>query len=447
MLESPKELTGLLGKLEVQSRETPDNVELLLRLARLYVRNGDVRQATEVLEKALKISPDCVPVMVELAGCLVRNSAYHDAMFYLERALALKPGFVPAFIAYSKMYEKMGDHGQQISFMMRAANAAPEKTEIRLALAEQLKRYGDINGAIAQYGQVLDIRPELEIANFSLGTLLMGQGDLAAAMQCFRQIIAVNPGAFDAHFNLAGCLFRQKKYAMAVNHFRMACRKGDLQARSMYLMAQCHFKMSDFDHAIVLLEKLIESDENNVSYRKCLAEIYETACEYDLAADVYRQLTIMAADRAEFFIGLAEMLIRQGDYDRAEKALLTLFKKFPGHLDGHRILGDLYARRGQFRQAIEEYQRTLMLNENCAEVFVGLASVYAALNEPVEEQKALQRVVELGKETPETLLRLGQLERQLKMPASLDRFRRITELAPESNIAREAEYYIRHRAA
>jgi len=124
-----------------------------------------------------------------------------------------------------------------------------------------------------------------------------------------------------------------------------------------------------------------------------------------------------------------------------------LFKKFPGHLDGHRILGDLYARRGQFRQAIEEYQRTLMLNENCAEVFVGLASVYAALNEPVEEQKALQRVVELGKETPETLLRLGQLERQLKMPASLDRFRRITELAPESNIAREAEYYIRHRAA
>ena len=88
-----------------------------------------------------------------------------------------------------------------------------------------------------------------------------------------------------------------------------------------------------------------------------------------------------------------------------------------------------------------------MLNENCAEVFVGLASAYAALNEAAEEQKALQRVIELGKETPEVLLRLGQLERQLKLPASLDRFRRITELSPESNIAREAEYYIRHRAA
>ncbi len=447
MLESPKELTGLLVQLEEQSRQNPEDTELMLRLARLYVRNGDNQQAVNVFSKVLKTNPDNFAIMVELAACHIRSESYLDAQFYLDRALELKPGFANAFITYARMYECMGDLHKQISFMMMAANALPEKTEIRLALAEQLKRYGDLNGAVTQYRQILEIQPDLEIANFSLGTMLMKQNDLNGAMQCFRRIISTNPGAFDAHFNLAGCLFRQRKYTMAITHFRMACRKSDLQARSMYLMAQCYFKMADFDQAIVAMEKLVESDERNVSYWKCLAEIYEAAEEFDLAVDVYRKLTILAEERAEFAVKLAENQIRAGDQARAEKTLDALFRRFPGHIEGHRILGDLYAARGQFKSALEEYQRTLMLNENLPEVFVSMATVYRNLNDAAEEQKALQRAIELGRETPTILLRLGELERKLKLPASLDRFRRITELVPDTNFAREAEYYLRHKAA
>ncbi len=447
MLESPKELNGLLDQLEQQSRQNPEDVELMLRLARLYVRNGDYGPAATIFQKILKADNDNVAAIVELAGCLIKTSAFIDAQFYLDRALELKPGFAAAFITYAKLYEATGEVGRQISFMMLAANAAPEKVEIRLALAEQLRRYGDINGAVTQYRQILEVHPELETANFSLGTLLMKKEDLNGAMQCFRQIIAGNPGAFDAHFNLAGCLFRQRKYAMAINHFRMACRKTDLQHRALYLTAQCHFKMQDFDHAIVTMEKLVELDERNTSYWKCLAEIYEAAEEFDMAVETYRRLTILAAERPEFLVKMAEMYLRLEDYARGEKALETLFRQFPGHLDGHRLLGDLYCARGHFKAAIEEYQRTLMLNDRCAEAYAGLAGVYRKMDNAPEEQKALQRAIELGRESPKILLRLGELERKLKLPASLDRFRRITELAPDSNYAREAEYYIRHKAA
>ncbi|NCB37999.1 MAG: tetratricopeptide repeat protein [Erysipelotrichia bacterium] len=447
MLESPKELAGLLGQLEQKSRQNPDDIELLQRLARLSLRNGNEDEAARIFERIIKNDPQNAQIMVELADCLIRRSAYNDAQFYLDRALEIRPGFAAAFITLSRMHEALGVVDKQVSFMMLAANAAPDKPEVRLALAELLKRYGDFNGAVRQYRQVLEIQPDIEPALFSLGTLLMKQGEFSEAMRQFRSIINNNPGAFDAHFNLATCLFRQRKYAMAANHFKMAVRKPELADRAMYLMAQCHFKQGNFDHAIVVMEKLVESDEKNISYHKCLAEIYEAAKEHDLAAEVYRRLSHIAPERAEFMIKFAQITVELADYEKAEKSLEVLFKAHPGHVEGHRILGDIHAMRGSYKSAIEEYRHALMINENYAEVFAALASVYRKLENQPEEHAAMKRAVELGVERPELLLRLGELERILKLPASLDRFKRITELAPDSSCAKEAEYYIRHKAA
>lgn len=447
MLESPKELNGLLVQLEDQSRQTPDDVKLMLRLARLYLRNGSFSEAEQTFERLLKLDNNNAQVMVELAHCLIRKGAHEDAHYYLERSLEIKPGMFSAFIAIAKIHEMAGNVEKHVAFMMLAANAAPEKYEVRLGLADLLRRYGDINGSISQYMQILEQNPDLEAVLFPLATILMKQNQLPAAIEYLRRIVQNNPGAFDAHFNLGSCLLRLKKSTMAISHFKMAMRKPELQQRSLYLMAQCHLRRKDFDQAIVTLEKLVEANEDNIVYRRCLAETYEAAGEYDLAREVYRQLSQRAPERPEFMTQLALLMIRLKDLVRAEKTLKELFGNHPGHVEGHRILGDLYVARGSYKEAIEEYRRTLMVNENHAEAFVGLAGVYRHLANDPEEHQALQRVVELGKEKPEYLLRLGQLERQLQIPTSLDRFRRVSEVAPDSNCAKEAEYYLRYKAA
>lgn len=447
MLQRPGDINGLLGQLEAKSRYNPEDLELMQRLSRLYLRNGDTKSAEAVIERILKLDPDNTQAMVELADCQIRRGAYEEAAYNIERALELRPGMSTAFIAMARLHEAQGCVEKQVSFMMRAANAAPDKIDVRLALAELLKRYGDFNGAIGQYKLILDMEPDLEAALFSLGTMLLRQNDLNGAMESFRKIISNNPGAFDAHFNLASCLFRQRKFVMAANHFRVAQRKPELAQRSLYLMAQCYFKHRDFDSAIVTLERLLLLDENNVSYLKSLAEIYEAADEPDMAREVYRRLTGVAPERPEFMVHLASIMITLNDLEKAEKTLDTLFRLHPGHVEGHRILGDLYARRGDYRSAIEEYRRTLMINENSIEVFLGLARVYRAMENSEEEQQSLKRAIEIGCEDPELFLRLGQLERTLRLPASIDRFRRVSELAPDSDFAKEAEYYLRHKAA
>ncbi|MDN5279975.1 MAG: hypothetical protein PWR01_3940 [Clostridiales bacterium] len=447
MLEAPRNMLGLLVQLEDKARENPDDIQLMLRLARLYLKNGAGDDSVRIYQQILKTEPENASALVELANCHIRQRQFEEASFLLERAQEIKPGLYSIFLTFAKLHEAQGNVENQVSFMMRAANAAPEKTEIRLALAEMLKRYGDFSGATGQYRILLEQKPDLEAALFALGTMMMKRNELNEAMKCFRKILDKNPGAFDAHFNLANCLFRQRKFKMAINHFRIAGRKQNLVERSLYLSAQSFFQLKDFDRAIVAMEKLVLLDENNISYQKSLAEIYFAAGELDLSRDVYRQLAKIAPERPEFQIKFAEMLVLLEDYSRAEKALDTLFRIHPGHLDGHRILGEIYQRKGLYKAAVEEFKRTLMLNENHTQAYLGMAKVYAETGELQKEHDCLQRAVELGVENPELLLKLGQIENRLKLPASLDRFRRVTELAPDSDCALEAEYYLKHQAA
>lgn len=447
MLEAPKNMLGLLVQLEHETRENPDDIQLMQRLARLYLKNGANEDSVRIYEKILRLEPENALIMVELANCHIKLGHFEEASFLLERAQEIKPGFYAVFLTFSRLYEAQKDTGRQVSFLMLAANAAPEKTEIRLALADLLKRHGDVNGAIAQYRSLVDEHPRLEPALFAAGILLMNRNELAEAMMCFRRILNFNPGAFDAHFNLANCLFRQKKYQMAITHFRFASRNKKLVERSLYLSAQCHLQLRDYDRAIVAMEQLVNYDENNISYQKSLAEIYSAAKEHDLARDTWRLLAKLAPERPEFMVKYAESLVQMKDFDRAEKALDNLFRMHPGHIEGHRILGEIYLLKGQYPAAIEEFKRTLMINESYAAVYLGLARVFAETGEMEKEYQALEKACELGIEEPEILLKLGQLENRLNRPVSLERFRRITEIAPDSDCALEAEYYLKHQAA
>ena len=446
MLNSPQIFTGLLSQLKEQTLQTPMDLKLLLRLARLYMKNSNYIEAERVFKKCIKSFPDNAEIMVEYAICLIKDSKYDDAEVELERALSIKPGMVQAFLTCATLYEKTGNTNKQISFMMLAANAAPENFDIRLSLAEQLRKYGDFTGAINQYDQILAFNPDQETACFSKGLILMKQEKLTEANQCFIRIINNNPSAFDAHFNLASCYYRQGKYAAAINHFRISSRSKDLANRSLYLMAQCFSKRNDFDQAIVAMEKLVAIDNKNISYQKALGEFYEGAEEYDMATEIYYDLTLLAPTRSEFWLKLAHCQIKTQDFQKAEKTLNKVFRVEPGHVEGHKVLAELYAAKHLYKEAIEEFQRILMLNENDGDLYLSLAKVYREIDREVDEMEALNQAVSNGKETAAALLRLGELERKFKLPTSIERFRRIKDLSPDSDYAKEAEYYIRHAA-
>lgn len=446
MLEGPKNLGQLLGQFEDTNQANPEDIQLLKKLGRLHLKNGAILNATKIFKQILRIKPEEVSSLIELAICQIKTGLFEEAEFNLERAQELSPKLHTIFLAFSKLYEAKGSAEKQISFLMRAANAAEKRSEIRLNLAELLHRYGDMAGSANQYRLILEKYPDYEAALFGLGTIYMKKNELGKAIKCFSDVVSNNPGAFDAHFNLGNCFFRQKKYAMASRNLRISTRSEAVNEKARYLLAQCHKNLGELDQAIVIIESLVESNGENVFYQNLLAELYMEAGEVDIAKDIYKSLSRSHPERAEFYVKHINALIKMGKIKDAEHVLDKLFRNHPGHIEGHRILGEIYLAKRQYKSAIEEFDRTLMLNENHVAAIKGLADVYFELGDVEKEYEYLERVYQY-EETAEIALRLGELESKLRIPTSLNRFKRVKELAPNSNSAREADYYIKHKAA
>ena len=445
-LDAPKGLSKLLSEFEEKSASNPSDAALVLKLGRLYIKNGSFDEAIRVYQRLLINDQGNITALLEMGLCYARLQQYAEARFNLEKALDLQPNSSSVFLAFSKLHEMMGNTEQQGAFLLRAAKAAPGRPEIRLQLAELMRRHGDLASAAKQYEAVLVINPDNETARFSLGTIFMRQNQLNEAMGHFRHIIARNPSAHDAHLNLAQCLYRQEKYGFAIPVFQAALRGYREHPQAQFLLSQCFFHLGDWDRALVIMEKLVEKFPDDVQVLMALGELYLKTNELDCARDVFFRLRKKFPERSEFAVKLAKILLGLKRYQESTNILQELFVSHPGHIDGHRLLGDLHLERKQYKDALDEYKKTLLINESYLPGYLGVAKVCAQLGDKRQEYAALQKAAAVQPRDLDILLRLGQLERDLGLPASFERFKAILAIAPQSTQGKEADYYLRYPA-
>ena len=445
MLEQPRGLPALIQDLEERSSVCPDDRDLLLKLGRLHARNGAWAASVRTYRRLLAQDPENITALIEIGVSLSRLGLAEEARFHLERAQELAPNSAGVFLALAAWHEASGNLEQQVVALQRAARLSTDRPEIKLKIAEIMCRHGDTPGAIAQYRQLLETHPHLEAAHFALGVLLMRRNELNEAMREFTAVITHNPTAFDAHLNLAQCLYRQGKFALAIPSFTFALKGLKDNPSARFMLARCFEKTGDWDRALVLLEQLAETHPDHLEINRTLAETYERAGESRSALDVFARMAARHPERPEFAMRQAEFLLAERRYDKAAAVLQGMFAAHPGHIDGHRLLGEVFAAQGKPKDALDEFQKTLLVNESFLPGWLGSAAMYRRLERPRDEYRVLERALGLDPGNAEILFRLAQLERELKIPTSLDRFRKVMEVAPDSVQAREAGYYLRHQ--
>jgi len=444
MLEPPKGLQELIEKFEEQSRNNSQDIALLLKLGRLFVKNGSFDDAIRIFRKILAIDEKHLQGILELSLCFAKIRQFDEAIFHLERAQEIYPKNSSVLLAFAKLYEMMGNWEQQAAFLMRAANIGQGKPEIRLYLADLMRKLGDLNGAAQQYEIVLKDSPDLEIAHFNLGTILMKQNRLNEAISHFRAVTGKNPSAHDAHLNLAICLYRQEKFGLAVPSFVAGLKGIKNNPSAHFMLAQCYYHIGDWDRGLVIMEKLAETHRDNIEIQSALGEFYLKTGELRSAKEVFSRLRKKFPERSEFSLKTVDILIALELFDEAVGILEELFITHPGHIEGHRILGEIYFRKGENKAALEEFKRTLLINDSYFPGYLGIAKVSKSMGDKHQEYSALKKAYEINNSDVAVILRLGELERLLDMPVSLERFKKVLELAPESVQAKEAQYYLRH---
>src|SRR5207244_6563227 len=133
------DVTALLQN--VFSRD-PDNIEARVIQAQALLGKGDVKQGTEILERAKKSFQDNPLIKYQLALAYLQGRNTAQAMNELEQAITVAPKYVEAIVLLAQLRLQSGDPGSVIAPLESALQLRPDVTQMRTLLADAYQAVG-----------------------------------------------------------------------------------------------------------------------------------------------------------------------------------------------------------------------------------------------------------------------------------------------------------------
>jgi tetratricopeptide (TPR) repeat protein len=193
----------------------PNDAHALYLWGCAAARTGRLPVALEVLTRASTLAPDEVAVLIELARVAVQAGRIEDALRVIDRALEVRPALSRLHFLRAHCLRDLGRRPEAIASLQEAVRLDPRDAASWLNLGNLLRLGDEAQQAIHCYDQALATAPEFVEAwinrGVALGDLLMHE----AALHSYARARALAPNHSEVDYNEALLRLQTGEYETA----------------------------------------------------------------------------------------------------------------------------------------------------------------------------------------------------------------------------------------
>ena len=157
---------------------------------------------------------------------------------------------------------------------------AEEDVEVLYKQALSYMEQGEKQRAIEFFDKTLEMDPNYSPAWNDKGIVYMELKNFDEALKCFDNVMKVDPSNSMPVYNMGYVLLLQERYEDAVHAFDMFLErypeeKNDFYKFALYLKAQAHYKLKQYDQAKNLLDQAIKRDRIFKEARDLMIQILQ----------------------------------------------------------------------------------------------------------------------------------------------------------------------------
>ncbi len=278
----------------------PNHVDTLLRLGITQLRQKNPQDAITLHQKALSLDPSNQEVMFSLAADYEEAKQYDEAIKVYEQILEKDPSNITALIRLRDMHLRL-NHWEELYETQSRLLSVPH------APAEQEIEHRRLVGY-----------------KYEFGRSLLESGDLERAKKVFRGVIKLDKDFIPAYLGLGEVYLEEGKQKDASELWEKA------------------YKVTS---SILLLHRL--------------EDLYLKQGEPGKAIELYKQVVTWKLQDSSLKFFLGKLYYRLEMIDEAFDILTSVDwgdKEFP---DVHKLLGNIYLRRGSLGLAASEFKKAL----------------------------------------------------------------------------------------
>lgn len=404
-LEAAGDHEGALAALQRAAAADPSSAEIRAEIASFQLRRNRRPEAEAAALAALKLDEANLEAH-RVLGLLYAASAdamnprtaasqfettARDAIRHLERVASDPTAGIEIHFSLGRLYLRTGEVAKAVDAFIRVVNQNPGSIQGRLSLAQAQAAAGDLKSAVDTLDAIVDDEPRVAS---TLAQYQEQAGLLDEAVENYTRALALEPTNRGLKFRRIAALFNAGEYERAAELAAEAQAQHADDLRFPRLRARALFQDGDVARALDVLEPTAKANPRDAGTQVALADLYRDAGREADSERVLRQFLQVEPSNAQVLNHLGYMLaesgrqldeavrlveraldvdpgnpayidslgwahFQRGDLDAAEKYLLQAAAQMPENSEVQAHVGDLYARRGRWADAIAAWTKAL----------------------------------------------------------------------------------------
>lgn len=301
------------------------------------------RRALNEYLSALEHDSKAIFLLKKIAILHSRLGNQTEALFYAKKARSLYPTNGEALLLLGDLYMASGNAEQGLQIYRDALAIHPDLRDAYFKIAGIYADRQDLVSAEEMLRKGIEVGPPSALAYFYLGQLRVEKENLAEGLQFFEEALSLDPYFEPAHLGIAAIFERQKQPQAAISVYRHVIHRiNPRNHQALTRLVQLLIRSKSFDEALVLLDRLLEGDPQNldIALQKTLVYVEEKA--YAKAIQTLLPVVESKKEDVRLHLYLATLYEENNEIEKAISAYQALLDRHPKAFDARIRLGYLY---------------------------------------------------------------------------------------------------------
>ena len=401
---SGKILDEILARAQRDLDRFPKSARAHTNLGLALINRGQLEEAAEEFEAALKLDAEHYIAAVNLARVRVTQGKFDQAKRLYSQIQDRNPSDIAPLMGLAYIVMREGDFLSAIGELKQVLRLDDKSALARYQLAVALMALSKPQEAIAHLRVAASLEVRSPAVHQALAVAYTMSGDLRRAVRSFRAALTLDPVMREAVHGLSNVLLRleQAENATQLLTSYLEKRPDDTRARENLALAYRDLKRYSASRA-QLLQVLA-----NVSSGKGDTSHKQTRLMSNIAASYAREGNLEESERwihkaIELspgyhpfpYLNLARIYMKGNHLQKAERTLIECKQSFPEQEEASYLLAVCLEREGRHEAAIEELRLLIGRGKAQAEAYSLLGSI---LIEPMRDWKGALTALKQGYE-------------------------------------------------
>jgi len=383
-------------ELEPLTRALPDNFDVQELLGQVYSAEGQEERATAPFERAVRLQPKSGPARNNLAANLARLGKSELAEKEFKKVVALEPDSFDANHNLGEFYIRLGKIATAIPSLAKAQSENPASYDNGYDLALALQQTGRLPEARQQIEALLKAKDTAELHNL-LAEVEERAGHFVAAVNEFETAAHMDPSESNL-FDWGGELLVHQTPEPAIEVFSQGLKRYSDSARLTVGLGLALDLKGSFDDAVKALLRATDLNPSDLRAYYFLSKAYDRSPnQADEVIEHFRRFAELRPrdSQAAFYYAMSLWKGKRSEtsseyLDQVESLLKSAVALDPSSAEAHLQLGNLYSQRGNYADAVPEYQRALSLSPSVPDAHFRLGQAYTRLGQKELAQREFQ---------------------------------------------------------